>query len=324
MASASRTRRILPWAISVVTLVYVFGYATDWRALVAATRGANLPVFVFLTLIDKVVFFFVWAVLQAEAIRRFVAPVSRRSIIAIRGASELLRAVSNPLADAAFLVGVARLTAGRLDAVLIVALIPLVTHLVVLLAQATLSLALLDGGFEENGVIMVTAGLGWGLVGASALALRLKPVARLPGLQRIVQWLEQVQVARLLPFFATFIALAAFDVLIQGLASRAFGVPIPWVELVARIPLLYLALAIPSVGNFGVREFAWAGLFQHTAPVDSLYAFAFSTNTIFLLLNVAIGALFLRRAMDLVAEMRRTRQRGEPVPEPLVHDAMDP
>ena len=44
------------------------------------------------------------ALLQAEAIRRFVVPVSRREVLAIRGGSELFRAVNNPLADAAFLV----------------------------------------------------------------------------------------------------------------------------------------------------------------------------------------------------------------------------
>ena len=87
---------------------------------------------------------------------------------------------------------------------------------------------------------------------------------------------------------------------------------------------LYLALAIPSVGNFGVREFAWAELFQGAASADSLYAFAFATNAVFLLLNVVIGIVFLRRALGLLEEMRRTRRRGDPVPEPLLHDATDP
>ena len=49
--------RTLPWWISVAALVYVFGYATDWRALLAATRNANLTVFLLLTAADKLVFF---------------------------------------------------------------------------------------------------------------------------------------------------------------------------------------------------------------------------------------------------------------------------
>ncbi len=315
-------RRFLPWGISLAALVYVFGYATDWARLVEATREANLPVFVAITVLDKLAFFAVWVFLQAEAIRRFVAPVPRRSVLAVRGGSELLRAVSNPLADAGFLLGVTRLTTSRVDAVVVVALIPFVTHLLVLLAQITVVLPLLRG--PDNGVVFLTAGLGWALVGASAIGLRLAPAARIPGLSRIVHWLQQVRVGQLAPFFVCFALLAAFDVLIQGAASRAFGIAIPWTDLVARIPVLYAALSIPSVGNFGVREFVWAGLFSRFGPQDGLFAFAFATNSIFLLLNVLIGVCFLRRALELVAEIRSTRERGDSVPEPILHDATDP
>jgi len=315
-------RRFLPWGISLAALVYVFGYATDWGQLVEATGDANLPLFLFITVVDKLAFFFVWALLQAEAIRRFVAPVPRRSILAIRGGSELFRAISNPLADASFLLGVTRLTTSRVDAVVVVALIPFVTHLLVLLAQITLVLPFL--GTSGNGVVYVTAGLGWALVGASAVGLMLAPAARIPGLSRIVHWLRQVRVRQLAPFFVSFALLAAFDVLIQGAASRAFGIVIPWTDLAARIPVLYAALSIPSVGNFGVREFAWAGLFAEFGSQDSLFAYAFATNSIFLLLNVLIGVCFLRRAFELIADIRSTRERGETVPEPILHDAMDP
>jgi hypothetical protein len=132
-----------------------------------------------------------------------------------------------------------------------------------------------------------------------------------------------VRAAALLPFFAWFAALAAFDVLIQGLASRSFGTPIPWIDLAARIPLLYFALSLPSVGNFGVREFTWAALFERHGAQDALFAYAFATNAIFLLLNVLIGTLFVRRAVDLLVEVRRTARFHE-LPEPLLHDAIDP
>ncbi len=323
--NAGTWKRFLPWAISLAALAYVFGWATDWTRLVEATGDADLAVFVGVTVIDKLVFFFVWAWLQAEAIRRFVsADVPRRSILAVRGGSELFRVVSNPLADAGFFLGVAQLVRGRLDAVLVVALIPFVTHLIVLLAQITVVLPILPGGFEPNSEVFVTAGLGWAAVGAGALLLRLGPARRVPLLSRIVALLEKIPLRGLAPFFGAFAALAVFDVAIQGMASRAFGVPIPWIDLTARIPVLYLALSIPSVGNFGVREFAWAGLFQDFGSQDALIAFAFATNSIFLLLNVAIGVCFLRSALALVAEIRRARRSGEPVPEPLLHDATDP
>ena len=71
-------------------------------------------------------------------------------------------------------------------------------------------------------------------------------------------------------------------------------------------------------------EFAWAGLFSEYGTREELFAFAFATNAIFLLLNVAIGVVFLGRALQLLAEVRRRRAQGAPIPEPLLHDATDP
>ncbi len=315
-------RRLAPWAVSVVALVWVFG-RTDWEQLWDATRGANLPLFLGVVVADKAVFFLVWALLQAEAIRRFVVPVSRREVLAVRGGSELFRAVNNPLADAAFLVGVGGLSGGKLEAVVAAGVIPFATHLLVLLTQASVALPFLPGGPAANRDVVITAAVGWTIVALGGLALRAPPLRRNPIGARMVGWLEGVRVRQLLPFFGWFAALAAFDVVIQGLASRAFGLPIPWSSLVARIPLLYLALSVPSVGNFGVREFTWAALFEEHGSQDALFAYAFATNTIFLLLNVLIGAVCFRRALDLATEVRRTA-RSRALPEPLLHDAIDP
>jgi hypothetical protein len=315
-------RRLAPWAVSVAALVWVFG-RTDWERLVAATQGANVPLFLAVVVADKAVFFLVWALLQAEAIRRFVVPVSRREVLAVRGGSELFRAINNPLADAAFLVGVGRLSGGKLEAVVAAGVIPFATHLLVLLAQASLALPFLAGGPAANRDVTITALVGWALVALGAVLLRTAPFRRHPVGSRAVGWLEGVRVRDLVPFFFCFAALGAFDVLIQGLASQAFGIPIPWSSLAARIPLLYLMLSVPSVGNFGVREFTWASLFQDHGSQDALFAYAFATNSVFLLLNVLLGALFFRRALELATEVRRTARSRE-LPAPLLRDAIDP
>jgi len=315
-------RRAAPWLISALALLWVFG-RTDWHGLVAATRGANLPFFLAIVVLDKAVFFLVFALLQAEAIRRFVKPVRRREVLAVRGASELFRAVNNTLADAAFLLGVGQLTGSRLRAAVAAGLIPFAVHLVVLLAQATVALPFLPGGPAANRDVAVVAGTGWALVGVGAALFAAPGLRRRVRVLHAVRWLDGVSAVSLLPFFAWFAALAVFDIVIQGLASRTFGIPIPWVDLAARIPLLYFALSLPSVGNFGVREFTWAALFDAHGHEDALFAYAFATNAVFLLLNVLLGTLFLRRAFELLLEVRRTA-RADELPEPLLHDAIDP
>lgn len=314
---------MVPWVISAALLAYVFGFATDWSALVEAMRHARVPLFVAVTTADRLAFFAVWTWLQALAVRKFVREVSVREVFAIRGGSELLRAVSNPLSDAAFFVGLARMTGGRMDAVLGAALIPGVIHFAVMVLQLTIALPLLPGGLEANRDVAVTAGVSWGLLAAAGGAALLAPRFRLPVGGRVRRFLARIPPRRLLPYVTCFALLAVFDVTIQWLASRAFGVAIPWVSLLGRIPILYLALTIPSFANYGTRELAWAGLFADHAPRDTLIAYAFATNTIFFLLNVVIGVLFLPRALELLRTVREARAAGEPVPEPLLHDALE-
>jgi hypothetical protein len=317
-------RKLLPWAISAAALSYVFGFATDWDALVQATRGANLPLYLGLTVADKMIFFLWWGILQAAVIRRFVAPVSTREVISVRGGAELLRTVNNPVADAGFLFGILRLTRGRVAAVVAVATIPLATHFFILLLQATLSLAFLRGGPAGNRDILVAVSISWTLLACALVAMRTGLWERKIASTGFGAWTKNLSFRTMLPFVGWFALLAAFDVMIQGLASRAFGITIDWWALAGRIPLLYIALSLPSFGNFGTREITWSFCFADFADRDALVAYAFATNTVFLMLHVVIGVIFLPRALALISEIRRARKEGVEVPRPLIHDAIDP
>ncbi len=320
-----RWRHVLPWLVSLVLLVYLFGWATDWEALRLATRRANLPLFIAFASADRLAFFAVWTLLQAAALRRFGIPVPVRSLFAVRGGSELLRAVSNPLSDGAFFLGLTQLTGGRIEPVLAAALVPGICHFLVLTTQMTLALPFLSGGIEANRDVLIATGTMWSVVLCVAIAVRLSVSGslRFRGAARVRAWLERFPLRTLRPFFLAFAALTLFDVLIQGLASRAFGVTIEWTALVARIPLLYLAMVVPTLGNFGTRELAWAALFSDFGEPDELIAYAFAINALFLLINVLLGVLFLSRALELLAAVRRARREGQPAPEPLFHDPTD-
>ena len=91
----------------------------------------------------------------------------------------------------------------------------------------------------------------------------------------------------------------------------------------ARIPILYLAISLPSLGNFGIREIAWSNLFEDYGTREELIAFALWTNTVFLLMHVGIGVLFVRRAIELTREVRAARKQGDTVPEPFLREGAD-
>lgn len=324
-ARGSRWGALLPWAISAALLIYLFGFATDWERLREATRRANLPLFLACASADRIAFFLVWTGLSATALRRFVAQVPVASVIAIRGGSELARVASNHLADAAFLLGVVRLVGGRLDAVVASTLVPVVCHFFVMLVQMTIALPFLDGGAAEHLDVVGVAAAMWSVVGVAAVGVWLSRTRRLrwSGMDPVAAWLERFPLRELAPFLWGFGLLALFDVQIQWLASRAFGVPIDWAALAARIPIVYLAFLIPSLGNFGTREMAWATAFSEYGSRDSLIAYAFAVNGVFLVLNALVGVLFLGRALELIGAVRRAQRKGEPLPRPILHDPTD-
>lgn len=318
------TRHVLPLVISGAALVYVFGYAIDWQAIPEATDRANLPLFIGITIADKIVFFLVWTLVQASMIRRFLAPVPRRQIIAVKGGAELVRALNNSVSDATFFLGVWQLCRAPLQSVVAVTTLPFVAHFFVLLLQGTVAMLFVDREQVQFGVIVGVVAFGWMLVAAFVISRSLGVVDRLWSLLRLDFLDGRVNLRDLLPYFWIFAGFAAADVFIQGMASRAFGNEIDWTALFAGIPTLYFWMMVPSFGNFGTRELLWANMFHGYADEASLYAYALWTNLVFLVMHVLIGVLFLKRAMGLLSDLRKTRSHVESVQSPILRDALDP
>ena len=320
--SVTVIRHLLPWVISAAALGYVFGVAIDWESIPRATEGADLTLFIAITVADKLAFFLAWAFIQAKAIRDFVEPVSIKELISVKGAAELLRTGSNLLSDGAFLFGVSQLVRDRLATVLAVIVIPFGAHFFVLLCQATLTLPFL-GAPSANLDVFVGAGIGWSCAAFSILLHWLGYWRRLLDRVGLGDWAERADLRKLVPIIGWFAVFAAFDVFVQGLASRAFGTTIPWVDLIARVPLLYVAISLPSFGNFGTREIAWSSLFADFGTREGLIAFALWTNTIFAVMHVLVGILFVGRAFSLWRQLREARAEGTLVRSPILHDAID-
>ena len=307
---AQLLRRVAPFAISIAALSYVFGHVIDPRELPLSGSNANLPLFVGVVVVDKLVFFFGWSLIQWRIVQQFVEPMPLRNMMAIKGASELVRAVSPQLADAAMFLGLSQVLRDRLSGLIAVALVPTIAQLTVLLVQCTLALPFLDEGLDANSDVAWTVAIGWSIFVGIWILGRLGVTATLMrrgGLERLH---SQLNFKSVRPYLIFFTLLMSFDVLVQGIASRAFGIDIAWSALIARIPVFYLVLTIPSFGNFGTRELAWSRLFSNYGSTEELVAFALWTNVIFLIMHVIIGAAFVQRAIGMVRELRRQSRAG--------------
>lgn len=283
-----------------------------------------MPLFIAITILDKVVFFLVWCLVQASMVRRFLAPVPTRQIIAVKGGAELARALNNSVSDAAFFLGIWQLCRAPLQAVVAVSTLPFLVHFLVLLLQGSIAIFFVPRDMVQFPAVAGVVVFGWLLVGGFAIARALGAVDQLFTFLRL-DWLEgRVHMRDLLPYFGIFVAFAAADVVIQGMASRAFGNSIDWSALIAGIPVLYFMMMLPSFGNFGTREIVWANVFHGYGDEVSLYAFALWTNVIFLIMHVLIGVIFLNRAVSLFADLRSTRSQVDSIRHPILRDALDP
>jgi hypothetical protein len=318
-------RHVLPLVISGTALVYVFGFAIDWESIPEATDRADMPLFIAITVLDKIVFFLVWCLVQASMVRRFLAPVPRRQIIAVKGGAELARALNNSVSDAAFFLGIWQLCRRvPLQAVVAVTTLPFAAHFLVLLFQASMALAFVPRDLVQFSTMAGAVVFGWTLVVGFIIARQMGAVERLYDVLRLDALKDRVALRDLIPYIWVFAAFALADIAIQGMATRAFGNPIDWISLTGGIPVLYLAMLLPSFGNFGTREIVWANVFHGYGTEPSLYAFALWTNAIFLVMHVLIGALFLNRALALLADLRRSDLDVESVRQPILRDALDP
>jgi len=317
-------RHVLPWIVSVGALGYVFGFAINWKAIPEATENANLPLFIAITVFDKTLFFTFWAFMQTRTLRDFVEPVGLRTVLAVKGGAELLRTGSNLLADGAFLYGISQLVRNGLVAVMAVSIIPFGTHVAVLLLQSTLALPLLEGGLGANRDVLSFVVISWLGLLAVAVSVYLGYWRRVLRSAGLYEWVVSINPRKLLPIFGWFCVFAAFDLTIQRTASHAFGVDIDWLAFIARLPLLYMAISLPSLANFGTRAIAWSSLFSDFGSREALIAFALWTNTIFAIMHVLIGLVFFGQAIRLLRALRLARKEGKRVPSPLFHDAIDP
>jgi len=86
-------------------------------------------------------------------------------------------------------------------------------------------------------------------------------------------------------------------VAVHWLALPLFGMSVPFTTLLAFLPLVFFFAALPiAAAHLGPSQAAWVYFFQNHAPKEGLVAYSLASHLTFMVLNAAIGLLFLRRA----------------------------
>jgi hypothetical protein len=317
---------VLPLLATVVIFVVIFR-RVPYERLLQALAEADAATFLAL-MISNTVFYFCWDTLVlAVAIRWFHGPVRYRDLLPVRAASYVVAVFNTNLARGALAAYLARSLGGPL--------LPLGSTVIFLVLSEYLHLV----GWAAGGMLIgrdrVPQDLLWmpPLVAASWLALfaymrlGLTPVnlARalygrppLPGDRGIRGWsvlrtLREAPLRRYLQIIALRSPMFAVSLVLHYFAVRAFGLEIPFLRLLAFLPIIFMIAALPiSVARLGTTQAAWLFFFAGVAPEPRLLAFSLAAHASFAVTRALLGVAFTPRVWRDLVKPRRPEAVGAP------------
>ncbi|HEY3122031.1 MAG TPA: hypothetical protein VGL15_15505 [Vicinamibacteria bacterium] len=300
--------RWLSWLTTAVVFVFIFRHVPVAR-LLSALEQADLGRF-FALMVPNTVFYFCWDTLVlAVAIRWFHAPVPYRDLLPVRAASYVVAAFNTNLGRGALAAYLSyRLAAPFLELGSTV-LFLLLTEYLHLVAWATIGIvAFASPETRELLWVPPVVAAAWLLLvvymrapgrgsGGALLAPRRWSLLRSFRLAPARRYLQLVLLRS--PMF--FVSLC-----LHYLAAPAFGVSIPFGQMMIFLPVIFMLAALPvSVAHLGTTQAAWLVFFGRYAPAPRLLAFSLAAHLAFVATRALVGLALLPWAYADLVHARR-------------------
>lgn len=261
-------------------------------------------------MVPNALVFFCWDTLVlAVVIRWFHGPIRYRDLLPARAGSYVVALANTNLARAAlagYLARQLRQPVLQLGSSVIFLVLTEYTHLI---AWATIGL-MAGGSSAPRELLWVppaVAGCWTVLLLYTRFGVRPADVVR--GLRRGVVWprpsngvreWQLLRTFRMAPLrrYAQIIGLRApmffVSLCAHYYAARAFDVHIPFAQLLAFLPVIFMVAALPiTVARLGTTQMAWIYFFSSYAPEAQLLAFSLAAHATFAVSRAAIGLVFI-------------------------------
>jgi hypothetical protein len=296
-------RTAAPWLVTVAILAFLFSRVPAADVALAARRAAPWTIPALAALVLGVYLadsFAIW-----RTFGWFVAPLTYRETLTLRGAAYLLSLVNYALGQGSFVWFLTRSHGVPAMRAAAAVLLVMGVNLLLLLLLSTLGLALGATMLPElRGVVLAAlAGLP---VYAAVLAWRPGWLARRP----IADVLLEAGLAGHLKALAVRVPHVATLLVMSYTALRGFGVDVPVVQALVHLPVVLLVAVLPiSVQGLGPTQGAMIYFFAEFAPGDAdaraatVFAASLGAQAVAWSVQIAIGIACLRSA--LVRSLRR-------------------
>jgi hypothetical protein len=313
--------RVLPVVVTVAVFAIILQRVPLPR-LIEALREADFPRFLTF-MVPNAIFYFCWDTLVlTTAIRWFHGPIRYRELLPARAVSYVVALFNTNLARGALAGYLAR----RLDqpflqlgSTVIFLVLTEYTHLV---AWATVGLLFSASQAPRELLLVAPAVAAFWLLFLLYTRLGVRPwqIPRLlsgmrPGPQmaggpRHWSLFRTFRVAPVRRYGQT-VALRApmffLSLVAHYFAASAFGIHIPFGQLVAFLPVIFMIAALPiTVAHLGTTQAAWLFFFGAWAPAPALLVFSLAAHATFTTCRALLGVVFTPGAYTaLVGRERR-------------------
>jgi len=295
VSNARRSHVARPVVAGVLTLA-IFGLIlrrVPFPALTAALHDADYRTFLAL-MIPNTLFYFAWDTLVLTVvIRWFHGPVPYRDLLPVRASSYVVGFFNTNLgrgALAAYLCRRLRAPFLELGSTVIFLVLTEYTQLVL-----WSMLGLIGFRAEVTRSLLAVAAS----VAVFWITLRVVLVPRTWVLLRTFRLATFGQYAEIVvlraPMFFVSLCLHYY-------AAHAFGIHIPFVQLLTFLPVIFMLAALPvTVAHLGTTQAAWIFFFGQYAAAPRLLAFSLAAHLVFAATRALLGVLWLPAAyIDLV------------------------
>ena len=318
-ASSIRQRltKLLPWVITLAIFILIFR-RVPIPELLEALQQAHLLPYLALMAPYSMIYCLVDTFVLTQAVRWFHQPVRYARILPVRAAAYILSLLNPGLGQ-----GGTAFYIHRREDVPFVEMVGTIAFLVVIeFGQLALYAAIgifiiqpqLAAIFAPFYVVFIAAfaiALTYVRHGFAPLVRVLQALSRLAGRESHFAYrsggprariLHTLQTAGLRHYLLTLLYKAPnffLAVLVHYLAVQQFGVQIPFLALLAFLPVVFLAASLPiTVAHLGTSQAAWLFFFSTYGAEARLLAYSLAAHFTFMMLNSLIGLCFLRQALQ--------------------------
>jgi hypothetical protein len=263
-------------------------------ALADALRAADVRLFLAL-MVPNTLFYFAWDTLVlAVVIRWFHGEVRYGDLLPVRAASYVVGFFNTNLGRGAMAAYLSRTLGAPFLELGSTVLFLVLTEYTQLVIWSLLGLLGLRSDVSRS-LLGVAAGVAvfW-LVVRWLLAPRNWSLARTFRLATPSRYAQIVLLRA--PMFVVSLAVHYY-------AAHAFGIAIPFLQLLAFLPVIFMVAALPvTVAHLGTTQAAWIFFFGAYAPAPRLLAFSLAAHLVFTTTRAMLGVLWLPVAwIDLTA-----------------------